>query len=70
MEERTGKEEGGLARHSVDCESEIDWDEAKIVACENGSQQRKAREGIESLREKKDGKAVLDNLLTTWQPTI
>ena len=33
-EERMGKEDGGLARHSVSCESGIGWDEARIVACE------------------------------------
>ena len=45
-EERLGKEDGGLARHtcSVSCESGIDWNEARIVACEYGLRQRKARE--------------------------
>ena len=54
-----GKEDGGLVRHSVDCESEIDWDAAKIVACEYELWQR---EGIESIWGKKDGKTVLNNL--------
>ena len=30
-EQRMGKEEGGLARHSVECTGNIDWDGAKIV---------------------------------------
>ena len=59
------KEESGLA-------SEIDWNEVKIVAFENRLRQRKAREVIETLREKKDGKAVLNMFeqSTAWQPTI
>ena len=32
-EERMGTEDGGLARHSVDCRSVIDWGEARVVAC-------------------------------------
>ena len=51
-----GKKDGGLARHSVRWKSEIDRDEERIVACEYASRQRKAREGIESLWEKVDGK--------------
>ena len=70
--ERMGKEDGGLARHSVDCGSGIDWGEARVVACEYGLRQRKAREGIESLRERSNGNVVLNNyeLLTTWRPTL
>ena len=66
--ERMGKEDGGLARHSVDCGSGIDWGEARVVACEYGLRQRKAREGIESLRERSYGNVVLNNYepLTTW----
>ena len=44
-----GKEDGGLASHSINCESEIDWEKSEIVAMETGYRQRKAREGIESL---------------------
>ena len=43
------------------CGSEIDWGEARVVACEYGLRQRKAREGIESQREKSNGKVVLNN---------
>ena len=60
-EERIGKDDGGLARHSVSCESGIDWDEARIVAGAYGSQQKKAREGTESLRKKIDGNVLLNN---------
>ena len=56
-----GKEDGRLARHSVDCGSGIDWGEARLVACECGLRQRKAREGIESLRERSNGNVVLNN---------
>ena len=67
-----GKEDGGLARHSVDCGSGIDWGEARVVACEYGLQQRKAREGVESLRERSNGNVVLNNYepLTAWRPTL
>ena len=67
-----GKEDGGLARNSVDCGSGVDWGKARFVACEYGLRQRKAREGIESLRERSDGKVVLNNYepLTTWRPTL
>ena len=71
--ERMGKEDGGLARHSVDCGSGIDWGEARVVAYEYGLRQRKAREGIEPLRERSSGKVVLAikyEPLTTWQPTL
>ena len=59
--ERMGKEDGGLARHSVDCGSGIDGGEARVVACEYGLRQRKAREGIESLRERSNEKVILNN---------
>ena len=59
--ERMGKEDGGLARHSVDCGSGIGWGEARVVACEYGLRQRKARKGIESLRERSNGNVVLNN---------
>ena len=70
--ERMGKEDGGLAGHGVDCGSGIDWDEASVVACEYGLRQRKAREGIQSLRERSNGNVVLNNCepLTTWRPTL
>ena len=59
-EERMGKEDGVLARHSVDCGSEVDWGKASVT-CEYGLRQRKAREGIESLRERSNGKGILNN---------
>ena len=72
LRERTEKEDGGLARHSVDCGSGIEWGEARDVACEFGLRQRKAREGMESLRERSNGNVVLNNCepLTTWRPML
>ena len=56
----------------VDCGNGIDWGEARVAACEYGLQQRKARKGIESRRERSNGKVVLNNYepLTTWRPTL
>jgi hypothetical protein len=67
-----GKEGGGLARHSVDCESGIDWDKARVIRTENGLKQRKVRKGIESLRERYNGYMVLNNLeqLVMWRPLL
>ena len=42
-EERMGKEDSGLARHNIDCKSEIDWEEARVVACEYGLRQKKSK---------------------------
>ena len=71
-ERRMGKKDGGLASHSIKCESEIDWGKSKIVAMETGYRQRKAREGIESLRELHGGKEILNNYeqLTVWQTVL
>ena len=60
-EQRMGKEDGGLARHSVKCKGEIEWEKAEVVAMEKGLRQRKAREGIESLREQQSGREALNN---------
>ena len=59
-EQRMGKEDGALARHSVECTGNIDWEGAKIVCRETGLQQRKVREGIASLRERHHGMRVLN----------
>ena len=39
--ERMGKEDGGLAGHSVDCLSAIDWENTRVVANDSGLRQRK-----------------------------
>ena len=59
--ERMGKEDGGLARHSVECTRGIDWENARIVGVENRLRQRKVREGIESLRTIHNRKKVLNS---------
>ena len=51
-EKRKDKEHGGLAQHTVECQSGVDWGNAEIVARERGLKQRKVLEGIESLRQK------------------
>ena len=51
-EKRMGKEDGGLARHTTECQSDVDWGNAEIVAREGGLKQRKVLEGIESLRQR------------------
>ena len=55
-----GKGDVGLARHSITCKVDVDWEESKVIAFEHGLRQRKVREGIESLKEKYNGNSVLD----------
>ena len=51
-EKRMGKElDGGLARHTTECQSDVDGGNAEIVARERGLKQRKILEGIESTTE-------------------
>ena len=40
-EKRMGKEDGGLARHTVECQSGVDGENAEIVARERGLKRRK-----------------------------
>ena len=47
-EERMGKEDGGLARYSVDCEKGIDWENAQVLGVENRLRQRILREQIKT----------------------
>ena len=70
--ERMGKEDGGLARHSVNCLSEVDWKNTSIVSKECSLRQRKMKEGIESLREIHRGTNVLNSFesLTVWRPIL
>jgi len=67
-----GKEDGGLARHTVECQSGVDRGKAEIVARERGLRQRKALEGIESLRQKHCGMRVLNNFdhVEVWKPML
>ena len=67
-----GKEDGGLARHSVNCLSEVDWKIQVIVNKECSLRQRKVKERIESLREIHRGTNVLNSFesLTVWRPIL
>ena len=47
--DRMRKEDGGLARHSVECLSEVDWQNTTNVSKECSLRQRKVKEEIESL---------------------
>ena len=72
MNERIGKEDGGLARQSVECLSGIDWEKTRVVMNEYGLRQRKVKEGIESLWEMHSGTKVLNSFesLMTWRPIL
>ena len=52
-EKQIGKEDGVLARHTMECQSGVDRGNAEIVAREGGLKQRKVMKGIESLRQRK-----------------
>ena len=69
-ERRVGKEDGGLARHTGECQSGIDWGNAEIVARERGLKRRRVLEGVESLRQKLRGMKVLNNFdhVESWKP--
>ena len=71
-EKRMNTGDGGLARHAIACEQNIDWERAKIVGRESRWTQRKFLEGIESLRQKNKGIAPLNNYnqLEQWQSTL
>ena len=73
--ERIGKEDGGLARHSVECTKGIDWENTRVLKSEHRVEQRKVIEGIESLSVRNRKKEVLnsfESLITslTWRPLL
>ena len=67
-----GKEDGGLARHTTECQSDVDWGNTDIVEREKGLKQRKIREGIESLRQRYYGMKSLNNFdnVDSWKPIL
>ena len=69
---RMNEGDGGLAKHSTFCEQEVDWDKAKITGKERGYYQRKYLEGIETLRQKDQGRTPLNayNKMEQWQSTL
>ncbi len=50
-EERMEKEDGGLARHSVDCEKGTDWENARVLGVENRLRQRKSKKELNHLQQ-------------------
>ena len=64
--------DGGLAKHAATCPHNVDWEHAKIVGKEKGWTQRKYLEGIETLRQKNEGKIPLNsyNQLEQWQSVL
>ena len=69
---RMNEGDGGLAKHSSTCPYGIDWKGAKIVGRETRWTQRKFLEGIETLRQKNEGRTPLNsyNKLEQWQPVL
>ena len=67
-----GEEDGGLARHTMERQKGVDWENAEIIARERGLKQRKILEGIESLRERHYGMKVPNNFdhVDTWRPVL
>ncbi len=70
--ERMNTGDGGLAKHSTECEKGIDWEHAKIVGKENNKMKRKMLEGVETVKQKCRGKKPLNafNQMIHWQSTI
>ena len=69
---RMNSSDGGLAKHAVACEQDIDWEKGKIIGKEKGWTQRKYLEGIESLRRRNQGIKPLNiyNQMEQWQPIL
>ena len=61
--------DGGLAKHAASCSKGIDWEKVKIIGKESGWTQRKYLEGIDTLRQKHEGKVPLNayNQMEQWQ---
>ena len=65
-----GKEDVGLARHSQECENEIDFENTKVKVKETRWREREVKEGIESLRAIHELKKLLHSFesLLSWRP--
>ena len=70
--ERMNDRDGGLAKHSTECNQGIDWTESRIVGKEEGRLQRKMLEGVETLKQRGMGKTPLNicNQMDQWQATV
>ena len=66
-QERMGKDDGGLARHSQECE--IDCENTRVKGKERSWRQGKVRKGRESLRAICDGKKAQNSVesVVTWR---
>jgi len=66
------KEDGGLARHTVEWQSGVDWRNTEIVGRERRLSQRKVLEGIESLQQKHREMRVLNNFdyVAIWKTIL
>ena len=64
--------DGGLAKHASSCSQEVDWEHAKIIGKAENWTQRKLLEGIETLRQKNEGKIALNqfNQMEQWQGVL
>ena len=64
--------DGGLARHSTECDKGIDWEHARIVGRENNTTKRKMLEGVETIKQECMGKKPLNayNQMIHWQSTV
>ena len=65
---RMNDRDGGLARHATACQHGVDWEQARIINKEQNWTQRKLLEGIETLRQKNNGKIPLNqyNQMDQW----
>ena len=69
---RMNDRDGGLAKHASSCSQEVDWEQVKIIGKEENWTQRKLLEGIETLRQKNEGKIALNqfNQIEQWQGVL
>ena len=61
-----------MAKHAASCQHEVDWEQSRIVGKEENWTQRKLLEGIETLRQKNEGKIPLNqyNQMDQWRGTL
>ena len=69
---RMNDRDGGLAKHATSCENDIGWEQSKIIGREQNWTQRKLLEGIETLRQKNQGKTPLNqfNQMDQWKGVL
>ena len=69
---RMNDRDGGLAKHATSCEEEIGWEESRIIGREENWTQRKLLEGIETLRQKNQGRTPLNqfNQMDQWKGVL